>query len=490
MGLKSAESPILMRTQLLVRRNFLPNSQYASYRLNWSPVAPSLPISQQTALQEQISVQNSLFRQGLPILTQLFFMEHPILPSQPEVCADRHPLVGVVPWGQFRLLRWKVVMSVLNLIKRLVAIVALVAISPTVMGQVYHPFAEPLEFNPDWQFFAPVDIDSLMELPSRKRANTGWFATYDRTYQWVSRPNVEQSRADGDFAWGNRYDLGFMTEERNGWLFSLRHIGGPNAYHNIYQERIDRYNPDDTGPTDPTPVQPFIDRNDPNLGTRAYILGDSVNVAGLSNFEINKTWRREPYRYGGIIEPMVGLRFSNFKDFALNQTYFRSTGLISEPGGTTTTTDVETLISNETNIANKMFGGQLGFRYFNYYKRWTLSSDFRAFGCHNVQTRAYRQRTFTTEYDGIGIGSDTVATDFTSGTAFIDTSNSEFVVGFEVRAEAAYQVTKYLSIRGGIDFIDFATGIWRGQNPGFGEVNNHSQDVQIAGFSGGITLNR
>ncbi len=381
-------------------------------------------------------------------------------------------------------------MSVLNLLKRLFAIVAFVAISPAAMGQVYHPFAEPLEFNPDWQFFAPVDVDSLMELPSRKRANTGWFATYDRTYQWVSRPNVEQSKTDGDYTWGNRYDLGFMTDDRQGWLIGFRNIGGPNEYHNIYQERINRFNAADTGPTDPTPVQPFLDRNDETLGTRAYILGDSVNVAGLSNFEINKTWRREPYRFGGTIEPMIGLRATNFKDYALNQTYNRSQNLISSPGTFSTTTDVETLLSMETQIANKMIGGQLGFRYFNYYKRYTLSSEFRAFGCQNFQTRSFRQVAFTTEYSGIGTGTNTVATDFTSGTAFVDSHNSEFVVGFEVRAESAYQITKYLSVRGGIDIVDFGSGIWRGQNPGFGNVFNHDQNVLIAGFTGGITLNR
>ena len=381
-------------------------------------------------------------------------------------------------------------MPVLNLFKRLIAIVALVAVSPSVFGQVYHPFAEPLEFNPDWQFFAPVDVDSLMELPSRKRANTGWFGTYDRLYTWVSRPEVEQSRADGDFTWGNRYDLGFMTDDRSGWLFSMKHIGGPGVYNTIYQERIDRVNLDDSGPTDPTPVQPFLDGNDSQIGTRVYILGDSLNVAGLSNFEINKTWRREPYRYGGVIEPMLGLRYTTFKDYALNQSYARSRDLISDPGTLSTTTDVETLISNETSIRNDMFGGQLGFRYFNYYKRWTLSSELRAFGMQNFQNRSYRQRSETTEYDGIGIGSAVVATDYTNGSGFVESSNSEFVVGFEARAEAAYQITKYFSIRGGVDVLDFAKGIWRGANPGFGNINEHSQDVQMAGFTFGLTLNR
>lgn len=381
-------------------------------------------------------------------------------------------------------------MSVLNLFKRLIAIVALVAVSPSVFGQVYHPFAEPLEFNPDWQFFAPVDVDLLMELPSRKRANTGWFGTYDRLYTWVSRPEVEQSKADGDFTWGNRYDLGFMTDDRSGWLFSMKHIGGPGAYENVYQERINRADLDDTGPLNPTPVIPFIDQNDPQYGTRVYILGDSLNVAGLSNFEINKTWRREPYRYGGVIEPMLGMRYTTFKDFALNQSYNRSLNLISAPGTASTTTDVETLISNETTIHNRMVGGQLGFRYFNYYKRWTLSSELRAFGMQNFQNRQYRQRTETTEYDGIGLDTDVVAVDYTNGSSVVHSSNSEFVVGFEARAEAAYQITKYFSIRGGIDVLDFAKGIWRGANPGFGDINEHSQDVQMAGFTFGLTLNR
>lgn len=381
-------------------------------------------------------------------------------------------------------------MSVLKLFKRLVAVVALVAFSPSVYGQVYHPFAEPLEFNPDWQFFAPVDVDSLMELPNRKRANTGWFGTYDRTYLWMSRPNVSQSEANGDFGWGNRYDLGFMTDDRSGWLFSLRHLG-VNSYETQYQERINRVNTTDTG-GEPNPVTPFIDQNDPQYRTRAYIVANSLNAASISNFEINKTFRREPYRYGGIIEPMAGFRYTTFEDYAQNQNYFRSPNLISVPGTVGAANVVETLVSNETTIMNRMVGGQLGFRYFNYYKRWTLSSEFRGFGLQNFQNRTYQLKSETTEYSGVALNSTVVATDYLLGGNInsVRTSNNEFVVGFEARAEAAYQVTKYLCVRGGIDVIDFANGIWRGANPGFGRIDNHNQDVQLAGFTFGLTLNR
>ena len=381
-------------------------------------------------------------------------------------------------------------MSVLNLFKRLVAIVAFMAFSPSVFGQVYHPFAEPLEFNPDWQFFAPVDADALAELPNRKRANTGWFGTYDREYMWISRPNVSQSEANGDFGWGNRYDLGFMTDDRSGWLVSMRHFS-ENSYETQYQERINRVNTADTT-NQPSTISPFLDQNDPQFRTRAYILANSLNVASMSNFELNKTWRREPYRYGGIIEPMVGFRYTSFQDNAQNQSYSRSPNLISDPGTIAATNVVETLISHETEIQNRMVGGQLGFRYFNYYKRWTLSSEFRAFGLQNFQNRSYRLRSETTEYAGIAINSAVVATDYTLGGGINSerTSNTEFVTGFEARAEAAYQVTKYFSVRGGINVIDFATGIWRGANPGFGAVSNQNQDVQLAGFTFGLTLNR
>jgi len=382
-------------------------------------------------------------------------------------------------------------MSLLNLAWRFIAAVTCVVTAPAVMAEVFHPFADPLEFDPDWQFFAPVDVDALMELSPRKRAHVGWFATYDRTYLWTSRPETEQSANSGDFGWGNRYDIGLMREDRSGWLISFRNMGGPNVYDRVYQERINRVNLNDVNDPIGSPVQPAIDANDPQLGTRAYILGDSLNVAGLTNFEINKTWRREPYRYGGIIEPMVGFKYSTFNDLAMNQQYFRSINQITTPGAQTTSTQLETLISNETRIKNQMVGGQLGARYFTHYQRWTLSGEVRAFAMSNFQHREYQQRTFTTEYDGApatDVGVD--ATDYASGSSVVHSSNTEFVFGFEARAEAAYQVTKYFNIRGGIDVIDFAQGIWRGANPGFGDINRHDQDVQLAGFTFGLEINR
>jgi hypothetical protein len=383
-------------------------------------------------------------------------------------------------------------MSLLNLAWRFVAAVTCVVSAPAVMAEVFHPFADPLEFDPDWQFFAPVDVDSMMEMSPRKRAHVGWFGSYDRTYLWMSRPENEQSHASGDFGYGNRFDIGFMREDRGGWLLSFRSMGGPNVYDRTYAERIDRFNANDVNDPINTPVQPFLDANDPQMGTRAYILGDSLNVGGLTSFEINKTWRRQPYRYGGIIEPMVGLKYTTFKDLAMNQTYNRSVGLITTPGGVTASTQVETLISQETNTRNQMVGGQLGARYFTHYERWTLSGELRAFGLSNFQQNEFRQSTFITEYaGGPSIGGTVDATDYVSGSGLVHTSNTEFVFGFEARAEAAYQVTKYFNIRGGIEVIDFAQGIWRGATPlGGNDPNINDQALLLAGFTFGIEINR
>ncbi|MCA9158758.1 MAG: BBP7 family outer membrane beta-barrel protein [Planctomycetales bacterium] len=388
-------------------------------------------------------------------------------------------------------------MSLLNLALRVIAAVTVMVASPSLMAQgknlpngpAFHPFAEPLEFDPDWQFFAPVDVDSMLEKSPRKRANTGWFAAYDRTHLWVSRPATEASANTGDFGWGNRFDVGFMTTERTGWFASFRHISGPNMYDNIYQERLNRVNTDDTNSlTDP--VQPFIDANDPQLGTRAYVLQDSLNVFNMSNFELNKTWRREPYRYGGIIEPMVGFKYMNVDDLAVNQSYARS--LLPLTGGAATTDQqVETFTSRETRIKNQMVGGQLGARYFTHYNRWTLSGELRAFGMANFQARDASVRSLATQYSGgAGINTGVTATDYSTGTGFAQTTNTEFVFGFEARAQAAYQVTKGFSLRGGLDVIDFAQGIWRAANPGFGNINENNQDVQLAGYTFGLEFNR
>lgn len=377
-----------------------------------------------------------------------------------------------------------------NQVCRLVAILALAAIPSTVRGQAWHPFADPMEFDPDWQFFAPVDADYLEELAPRKRVNVGWFGTYDRGYTLVSRSNEEGG--GGDFTWTNRYEVGMMNQKNSGWLFTHKHMGGPNVYERVYQPRINEVNTADNGiiADSTNPLFPSHERNDAIFEERAYNLGDSLNVAAYSSFEINKTFRMEPYRYGGIMEPLVGLRYSSFRDYSLNQAY--ETSLFQISTGTNAATFLtESLTTAEWRIDNRMFGGQLGFRYFNHAGRWTLSTELRALALANFRREARRFFTTTTQYAGVAESSDVVAERTTYPVLVIPKQTTGFVPGFEVRAEAAYKVTKYVDLRFGVDFIDLATNIRRGavlNGPQFGVAGNNS--VQMTGFTFGVALNR
>jgi hypothetical protein len=174
----------------------------------------------------------------------------------------------------------------------------------------------------------------------------------------------------------------------------------------------------------------------------------------------------------------------------LNQSYLTTTFQPST-GGNATTNLTEILTSGEWTIRNEMFGGQLGFRYFNHVGRWTLSSEFRAFGLANYRREEQRLYSITTEYGSVARNAPVVSESTSFPTLTKPKKTASFTPGFEIRAEAAYKLTKYIDFRGGVDFIDLASNIRRGsvnQGPQFGTAGNNS--VQMTGLTFGIAINR
>src|SRR4051794_39332497 len=92
----------------------------------------------------------------------------------------------------------------------------------------FQPFVDPGYFNPDFQFFAPAEVD---DFGGEEKPNTGIYVTFDRTYVNVSRP-IDRfsfgSGNQGDFTWGNRMEIGYMKGDPSGWQAVIWRVNGPN----------------------------------------------------------------------------------------------------------------------------------------------------------------------------------------------------------------------------------------------------------------------
>ena len=142
----------------------------------------------------------------------------------------------------------------------LAAFSVVVGLAGTASAQRFQPFIDPGYFEPDFQFFAPAEVGDFGD---GEPPNTGVYFDYDRTYVNVTRPDGEPSLFSGtygDFTWGNRWEIGYMTDDHTGWQAVLWHLSGPNEYLNDFQERINRINEDDI-PVNDTPDPIIQDRN-------------------------------------------------------------------------------------------------------------------------------------------------------------------------------------------------------------------------------------
>lgn len=367
----------------------------------------------------------------------------------------------------------------------------------------YHPFSEPMEFDPDWQFFAPVQTQDFEDLTTRQRANNGFFLTYDRLRFGMSRSATESASHAIDFSWGNRFDFGWMKSNESGWMFSTTHVGGPNSSNVLEQQRLNQFITDDAGgngvggaiqPTQDIVGEfdflPYHFRNNIQ-GERLYELFDSVNIATFTSFEANKTWRMEPYRYGGILEPMIGLRYANLSDVAHNDTY-NTFAIVDGAVPPAIIANGETLLQDNVTTDNHMLLGQIGFRYTKFINRWTLSNDMKFFGGQVYQNQQTSRLVSNTVYDNpIPIGESALSENDHTGTVFSGRRNEESTWGFDLRVEGAYKATKYLDVRGGFGMLYFGNGMWRGATVTSGAPQFlQNQSVVMPAFTFGIALNR
>src|SRR5690606_18513802 len=120
---------------------------------------------------------------------------------------------------------------------------------------------------------------------------------------------------------------------------------------------------------------------------------------------------------------------------------------------------------------------------------WLLSSEARAFASQNFQDYQSHIDEFEVLYSGVGDGTTIVAEKY-ERTSF-RLNDAEFVFGFDVRAEAAFELTRDISLSMGVQVMHFAQGIARGNSPDFDIDNyNNDEDLTMVGGTLGLTINR
>ena len=441
--------------------------------------------------------KDRIFRYALPKPIQFQAPAVPILAAQPDFIRSTgysDPIVKSLS-GTVE----EIIMSVLQRTIRMFVLAALAVAGQAGLAQEgYHPFSEPMAFDPDWQFFAPVQMQDLQDLTARQRANTGYYLTYDRLNIGVTRSESETSSNKIDFTWGNRFDFGWMNSKESGWMFSAINVSGPNVYNQYEQQRLNQFI---TAATNPT-IQPISFQNDV-AEERKYIIQDSVNVGSFASFEANKVWRMEPYRYGGILEPMVGLRYAFFGDSAANDLYTTSIIGVAPLPPLVAAGASEQLLRVRRQTDNNMLLGQFGFRYTKFINRWTLSNDVKFFGGHVYQSQSSNTTTNTASYAAAPAVGVVALTDNQQTAVYGGSRSENATLGFDIRVEGAYKATKYLDLRGGFAMMYFGRGIWRdstdlavqntltnvapASSPSLSLTN---QSLIMPAFTFGIALNR
>lgn len=411
-------------------------------------------------------------------------------------------------------------MSVRKLTTKITMLLVLITGSVESSGQEPDlPGVSPHAFDPDYRWFEPIYEDDLLDMKPKKRAHSGWFATYDKLGLYGKRP--DSINGDGveddyklDYGEGNRYDVGYMVpDSETGYLFSYTELD-VNAVDGFRVDRINRLNEDDLngetlfplgGTRFGLPVFPE-DGNVFGLSRRVYDVGVTLNNMDLDSYELNKTWRMEPYHYGGILEPMVGVRYLSAQDEGFQRVYGRTrdTDVAIGAGNSIYFDDLginadafERLTETVAEIDNDIYTMQFGFRYFKFQDRFRYSAEFRTFTGLNLQCLKQYTRETTTLYDGFDTAAAVTQNVTTTSAAEIH-RNQEFFIGYDVRAELGYQLTKMVHIRGGVQLIDLALGLWRNdrsfdfnnQDVNIDSYENREQSFLAVGYTFGIELNR
>ena len=302
------------------------------------------------------------------------------------------------------------------------------------------PFASPGVFDYDTQLFAPLEFTNGKE----KAPNDGFYFDVSRTYTSIER--------------ATNFDVGLGRQTSNGseYLWGTRY-------------ELGWYNKEDRG------WQAVYQRTEglftANNRLAAFGSTSSIGNIQLTTFELNRVFR-QVVSNGTVFEPSIGLRYNWMRDRITDNT-------LAAGGGTS-------LFVQQA--SNSAVGLQIGGRVSKRSGRWRFS-------CRGNAAATYNQQRLSTD-DAI----NNITTVTLSST---DLSDQSFVPIIDGLAEAAYNVTRDITLKIGVQGIYSWNGVLRANTAAtplnsasagsFAGIQNFIADDEnyvAAGFTFGIEWRR
>ena len=283
------------------------------------------------------------------------------------------------------------------------------------------PFATPGVFDYDAQVFAPLEFTNGKE----KEPTSGFVVSIDKTYTSVSRAaligtDTNTVKTGADYIWGTRYDLGWFSDDDDGW--GITYQGAEGSYFTAGQDTL--------------VANPML-----------------VNM-DVSTVEVNRLFRQS-LKQGGYFEPYIGIRYMHVGDNTLEDT--------SQTVGT-----VQTFNRFKQNTTNNVFGFQAGGKYNQRRGRWRFTGDGALATAYN------QQRYFATDITNASTGIQGISETYASDQAFVPIIDGQM--------EVAYNISRDISLRTGVQVVYAWNGIARANT-----LTTNLNPNSVFGAGGGAT---
>ncbi len=292
-------------------------------------------------------------------------------------------------------------------------------------------FAEPGIFDYDTQMFAPLEFTN----GKQPDPATGFYFTFDKTYLHLNSGG--RTSTNGNYMWGNRYDLGWMTDGDEGWGIMFQNSSGSE----------------------------FFNGNDALVSQPMHV------ETGFSTFQLNKIYRQQ-LKSGDYFEPYIGIRYMNINDETIEDT--------TQPVAGTPSPN-----RFKQNVSNDAFGLHAGGRHIRNRGRFRTTTNMALSTLYNQQELLAQD--ILTVGGVVGISQSTA-----SDQAFVPVLDFSHEISYHVSRDIAFRTgVLVMYLWDGIVRADTATTLLNGNSVFSGAPQSFDADSTLsAGFTFGFEWNR